>query len=801
MPVGVSRARIAALIVLTCAVAVGCSYLANSMREPARASGSLHESASVRLLVRGTPPKKASDRMHKSSAVAAPQGAVVRLQRRPAPTSAESAGGVVAAAVAAPAIAMAAPTTHAASVAAAAANPGAATDLTRQPPEPAARSSWWPLLAAAMFGLLMLLAWRRRSGRRSSRRAMATSRAITWSGVSAPAVPAREDGVDFGNASWPLPSVAVAMDMDWVEVPLPASVPAAALSMRHDTVRAVDSRKRAIDGEAARPIALQAASPAVAQMTYSLSVAPESLRAAPEPVAAPIPTDLPTLLAEAEHWLTANQPDRALEALAPVLANGDANGEAWTVAGWSWWRIGRDQPGQQLEAATEAASAFRNALRVEPERANLLSRMIARCHQMRARHEVGGARVESLDAAIAVYDQHLQGRDSDDAIVLEWCAVLFERAIAAPHGERGPWLARSERIVEQRWGRTVEGADEPVQWLWINLLLARASLVELRPAELLHARAASLLRAGITRFDGSNRDAWLTRLIDAERALAQRLTGAARITRLRAVQAGVETLLATSHSIAPLRAWIGLLGDWAASLHGGAAQEKLKEAEPLFARIEALSPDDGAEARFARAYYLRLRSTHEFGASRWQTLEQAQSLLASIAPGQMPDALLDLESAELHLAQAGGGHGDVGQTNFEHCRHAAALAESAAQAPENEARALLCAVTAMVAMARSQRPDQFAVARMKALSTRLLDLAPTDAAALRVVASMQLALDDPQAASELCAAAWRAGAARAELLPIWREADSRWAQALGPSGRDPHWQRLHQGMRMANSTL
>lgn len=722
---------------------------------------------------------------------------------------------------------------------------------------------WWPLILAAALLLLLVALRNRRKARRERRAVAARDRAITWSQVKAPDAQLAQDNVDFAYGKLPLPSVAVAIHMT-PPAPASASPtsamlrhdPTRAADARLRAIGAVADAPLVLTGALPSCVSLvsyehigppaqptwaaphrvdtpQPDDEAVISLIESEAVnedvrpvegalatvggassgpmpapvgaeAPPTIRrqpAAPVVITAPAPTssmDMSERVGQAKHWLTADRPEQALAALAPLLDGDTASGEAWTVAGWSWWRIGRDRPGRQLEAAGQAASAFRNALRVEPDRANLLSRMIARCHLLQAAHQIGAERLASLDEAIAVYDRHLQGHTRDDAVLLEWAEALFERAAASPRGERTRWLDRSERVVEQRWGTTMTDAGEPVQWLWINLLLARADLLDLRAAAAPHVRATTLLQAGIPRWDEAQRDAWLTRLIEAERAYAKRLSGAARISRLHATQASVEGWLDAARTVNPLLAWIGLLGDWAASLHGTAAQAKLNEAEALFARIEVISPDDGAQTRFARAYYLRLRARREFGLTRWHTLDRARTLLAGIATGELPQALVDLETAEIHLDQARLTEGIPQQSHF---ASAARLAEAAAQAPENEARALLCALTALVAITQSAGSEATAPPpQMKALVNRLLELAPNDADALRVVASVHLASDEPQRACELCAAAWEAGAARADLLPVWREADARWAKSLDPAEQDPHRKRLHQGMRMASST-
>jgi hypothetical protein len=599
----------------------------------------------------------------------------------------------------------------------------------------------------------------------------------------------------------PQPAWAAPDQLDTVEPEDKAVVPTIENPPMNEDVRVASVAETPAPG----PVPVEGELPAIATVRHT---APEpspvpsaGTPTAPTMITAPAPTssmDASERVGQAKHWLTADRPEQALAALAPLLYGDKASGEAWTVAGWCWWRIARDRPGQRLEAAGHAASAFRNARRVEPDRANLLSRMIARCHQMQAAQQTGADRLASLDEAIAVYDRYLLGQTRDDAVLLEWAGTLYERAVESPRGERTPWLDRSEAVVEQRWGTTMADAGEPVQWLCINLLLARAELVDVRAAAALHARATGLLRTGLPRVDEAQRDVWLTRLIEAERAYAQRLSGAARISRLQATQAGIEGWLDSAHTVNPLLAWIGLLGDWAASLHGAAAQARLNQAEALFARIEAISPEDSAQTRFARAYYLRLRARREFGLTRWHTLDQARALMTGIATGDLPQALVDLQTAEIHLEQARLTEGVPQQA---HHAAAARLAEAAAQAPENEARALLCALTALVAIAQSSdHAPAGAQPRMNAIARRLLELSPNDADALRVVASVHLANDQAQSACELCAAAWEAGAARAELLPVWREADARWSRTLDPGRQDPHWKRLHQAMRMASST-
>lgn len=496
---------------------------------------------------------------------------------------------------------------------------------------------------------------------------------------------------------------------------------------------------------------------------------------------------------EGKRRLTNGRPQDAIAALLPVLHEPAATGEAWSVAGWSWWRLANDH-GQALEGATQAARAFEQALKVEPGRVDLLSRMIGRCHVLRAQHQSGQDRVESLDDAVVALRRARAQTSHGRAVETELAGALYERAMVTAHAERASWLDRVQSLLDALQPHN----DTQLVWLQANTLWARADVVDARAAQTLHARASALVVARLPHLDGEQGDAWLTRWVDGERAHLQRLNGAARITRLQQIQASIQPHLANVGSIAPLLSWIAVLGDWSGNLQGTAAIAKLDEADALFERIRQLAPKDSGGLHFAHAYYLRLRSGRERSRTAQDAaLLQAERLLARIGSDELPLALVQLELAEIHLARARLSTGSASQGHF---TQAASLGIAAARSPENEARALTCALIALVALQSTNAADESRIAALRTLSRRLIELTPSSADALRLSAQVHLLSGEHGQASEFCNAAWTAGAHRNDVMPVWQQADALWARELGTPDHHPHWKRLHQRMRLANST-
>lgn len=472
-------------------------------------------------------------------------------------------------------------------------------------------------------------------------------------------------------------------------------------------------------------------------------------------------------------------------------------GEAWARAGHFWWRLAWRNAQVDASALEQAADAFKRALALEPTHAGLLARLLARCHRELATSMPGDARAARLDAALAVFDAHLDERKVDDATRLDWVATLLDRA-TVEGGDRPALLERASHLLDMRWDAETRETDAEAQRLYIRIMRARGGLVGGSERAALEEEALSALLRGMERANGPQRDEWLTEWIDAEHARMSRMNGAARIAYAQAVQARAAEPLAAARSIAPLMAWLNLLSDWAGSLRGAAALRKLGEAEPLFDAIRTMAPQTHAGVDFARAYYLRLRAANEVESARIATLREALRLLSGIDSGSLVGLPVALEAAQTHLALA-----DVirGRDALGEYVRAKELALGVVDDSAHARLALTCAITAELAAARIAPIDETTRDALAERSARLLTLAPDDAQALRLAAGVQALCGRPRDACELCAAAWDAGADGARLVEVWRRAIDDWALLARTDVERAAWLRHQQRFRAASTFL
>jgi hypothetical protein len=502
-------------------------------------------------------------------------------------------------------------------------------------------------------------------------------------------------------------------------------------------------------------------------------------------------------VALAKKYLTTGQARLALKALAPALHSPAETGEAWTVAGWAWWRIAQGQS-VQLRAATEAAHAFTRAIALEPDRLAYLSRSLARCNLLRAQHLQGTDRAASLDDAIQAFGRSDAGSPPDVNLVIARTSALYERALFANPKNRVEFLDRAEQSLEGSIGQTAK-ENEQLNWMLAHIWMARAELTDANSADKLNARAAEILKQGARDLPEDVRETWLSRLIELEVSRANRLKGAARNSRFKELQESLRSPLGQAKSTMPLLLWIKALRDWSNGLHGQLAHAKLLEAEQLLFRVEALSPDEAADVLFSRAYYSRLRSKYETGAQALETLAAAERLLGSVHSPRIDTSVVSLETAEVHLARGRLLEGREAKLSFEHAAH---LAEGVAGlASENESIALVCAITAHLCMNGTSESPSALPSSVQTMAERLVTITPTDKTALRLAAEVKLLVDQPAAASELCDAAWRAGAAKNELVPVWKRALAHWAKLLAAPDNDAQWTQAHRRLRLALSEI
>jgi len=499
-------------------------------------------------------------------------------------------------------------------------------------------------------------------------------------------------------------------------------------------------------------------------------------------------------VAEAKKLLTTGSAQKAIGVLADTLANPQASGEAWTVAGWCWWRMARDGEPNVVENAVRAIRAFHHAMAAEPDRAAMLGGALIRCHLFAAGHQQGPARAESLAAALRQMEGRATKHD-DTASVVEHAHALYEHALLASAEERKRELEWAEQKLT---GLGDQALDNDARWLLGSVRLALAEGITGRVAATWLDGATEVLKRGLQEATPETRDNWLARLIDVERSRLPGMTAAARLMHLRQLRDAYEPALAQARSVPPLLSWIQVLREWATMLSHAPARQKLAEVEPLFEHIEALSPDDVDNVQFARAYYLRLRAAQEPNAVALDTLAAADAMCARIGSPSVPTQTLALERAEVALARSGLLSGREQRDALD---QAIRLSDSALSTPDaNRSLALICGINARLAKAAHATLANDDIPPLASLAQQLLEREPDDADALHLVAKCEFAGGDTVAAAWYCEAAWEAGCRHADLLRLWREALSRKPGAAGRAGEDPQWKRLNQCVRIAQST-
>lgn len=500
-------------------------------------------------------------------------------------------------------------------------------------------------------------------------------------------------------------------------------------------------------------------------------------------------------IAEAKKQLTAGYPAKALDALAPALAAPHASGEAWTVAGWCWWRTARDNGPNADKAVVQAIDAFHRAIAAEPSREAMLGSALIRCHLFMADHLQGDARAESLDAALRLMDRAAPTRQNDDnKFVLDHASALYERAMLSSPEARTHQLAQAEQRLASL---SASDVDAEARWLMVSVWLAQAYHAQGRAADALLMRAADALSKVPADATQDMRDNWLARLIDVELLRLRELKAAARLMRLRQLRDTYVPKLQDVRTVLPLLSWIKVLREWAGMLSERPAREKFAEAEQLFERIESLSPDDIGAVHFARAYYLRLRSANESVGAALDTLEQADALLAHTRSQALSPETILLGRAEIALARA---------ALVDPRERGAALKQaihysdaSAAVEDGNLARALTCGITARLALFDIAKPTAGEARELVSLAERLRAAAPYEPDALRLSARCAFVAGHAADAARLCETAWDAGCHDAELLRLWRDSLTRLPNAPAEAANDPQWKRLNQCMRLAQS--
>lgn len=529
-------------------------------------------------------------------------------------------------------------------------------------------------------------------------------------------------------------------------------------------------------------------------------ISPKNLEASgvEETITLPTEVDVAATVSQAKQLLTLNHPEQALDVLECLLASPQANAEAWSVAGWAWWRVAQMPDGQEpANAATQSARALERALRLEPQRADLMTRL-ARCHLLRARHaESPSGQAQCLDQALQTFSRRTSVRADAAADLLELAQTQFQRSQTAAPDSRGEWLLMAEESLEAMPANVDDTMAVEVRRLRTDVQLALAKVPGVDATDARLTDAIAHLTDELTQADASTRDHWLHKLLETARLRIQRMQGGARLLQLQSIKAVAAPHIAVTTAVAPLLSWINLLDDWSSQLHARHAQARLAEADLLFERVGTLPAKGQAGIQFARAYYLRLRSRHEYGVARQRTLQQALDVLTAIPDDALPPALVYLERAEILLRLAR--IAEIADKRKIY-RSASDDALLAAQSTDEPVPAWICASHALSELQRLQPLSEADQIRMTEVGQSLEKARADNPEALAAAARIRLSNGDYAASSELCDTAWRAGATRDDVLPTWRDANERWARSLADSANDPRWRQMHLRLRLANSS-
>lgn len=511
--------------------------------------------------------------------------------------------------------------------------------------------------------------------------------------------------------------------------------------------------------------------------------------------------DSETALNEAKRLLAAARPEDALRVLEATFDEAQAPQEAWIVAGWAWWRLAHEHEGPSAYAqANSAAECFELALQQEPSRTDLMTR-VARSHLLAAQlTSTDALRMESLSKAMACFEQRSRARTDEPADHLELAQAALQRANASEQEgvqERGAWLVRAQQHLSAIPAEHALLQDEAAKAMAIDVQLGLAAVAKGEASARLYRNAIQQLRTALEDADAASADAWLAKMIDATRALIKHQSGGSRLLTLQSLKVEVSPRLQRTHAVAPLLAWINLLDEWARLLPTRAAQLKLVEADDLFERASRMNSQGPRGIQFARAYYLRSRSQHEQGANRKRTLQHASAILQRLPADALPESIVKTEMAEIHLALARLADGSVA---VEHYGRAATSATQAAALSTRPIMAWHCAAQALLGLAELGALDGLQHAQMLGLADQLEAAGAEQPDALRTAARIRLNAGEFASSSRLCEAAWNAGASRIEVLPLWQEADARWARSLEHANQDAGWLRLHQRLRLASTS-
>ncbi|MEH6420528.1 hypothetical protein [Pseudomonas sp. CGJS7] len=473
-------------------------------------------------------------------------------------------------------------------------------------------------------------------------------------------------------------------------------------------------------------------------------------------------------LAIARHRLSANDPERALQALAPYAQLDDAPPAVLMTLAKTWMQLG-EATGDADCFGTAADALLRVKASGEQRDIPDVSHGIGCCRLEQAQRLSGAAQRQALDRAV----EHLGAAASSRAnprLLMDQGAALLLRA-KLTQGDRVGDLEAAEAAFR---GALLAGASLDSGSAWCLQLTLR-QLADAQPASdavLRREQAREIIVSALEKCGDSSREAiWRASSIQlsVDEVLASRWEGAVKRIRLKEIQATHRSLLVPGAAPPIVFTWVKLLCEQAKELIGRARREKFGEAERALDLVDTpANSRDEMEMRLLAAQIARQRGYGEDAATRLLLLSEAERSLESYLrrPGatalQMEAALVALDRAGLLRPSAAAIA----------AKKAIALCEPLQALCELEADALRCHLKASLLLDDNDLRAQAPADRSRV--DRLIELAPEDAQTWVLAARYALAGGQYRQASDHCRAASRLGASETVLRPLRVRIDAAW---------------------------
>lgn len=481
--------------------------------------------------------------------------------------------------------------------------------------------------------------------------------------------------------------------------------------------------------------------------------------------------------------MATGMPERAAELLAPLHGRTDLPTRLLMAMGGILQDIA-DKLADDSESYGHAADAFTQVLAREPQR-QALQRRIGQCRLKQAQRLSSGAQRSALfNEAAERLGQAAETNGPDARLLAEWGTAQAQ--CAALDMDQGT-TAYLNAIVPLRAAMQA-GADVDSDAAWqLQHVLRQSALAERADhRDPRFAEAASMIaRALDAGAHVARRPLWQATAIEAEleSMRVENPHAAARRTHLREMRTRFASAMNATSAPVLACAWAELLSAEAEGMVGKAAIEKYQEAESLISGAMR-EHGENVDLAISAARIARRKGARQIPLARLATLRNAQRILKphmdrfASEELQFEAATNAMEQAPLLRLQA----------SEEMYARALEWADPLVHSPLHERKAMQYCLEAASALGLAGDHE--------VMADRLLARASGDTDALMAVARYSLKSQCLARAAEACEAAWRQGAPKAMLLPLWQDVlDAAMASAPGPDWLEGSRRHLLQASR------